>query len=51
MFLVDEFDRDDRFRLVVGHGFAYAVTVRSADVSNAGGIRLTMHRHLALLSC
>lgn len=51
MFLVDEFDRDDRFRLVVGHGFAYAMMIRSADVSNAGEIRLTMHKHLVLLSC
>lgn len=50
MFLVDELDRDDGLRLVVGYSFAYAVRDQSVWLLGAGGLRLTMRRRLALLS-
>lgn len=51
MFLVDELDRDDRLGLVVGYSFAYAVEDQSMWLLSAGGLRLTMRKRLALLSC
>lgn len=50
MFLVDELDRDDGLRLVVGYSFAYAVRDQFVWLLGAGGLRLTMRRRLALLS-
>lgn len=51
MFLVDEFDRDDRFGFIVGYSFAYAGKSQSVHLIHAGKIRLTMRRRLALSSC